>query len=79
MKLGSNPPEAALEIVARDGPERVELAAARDPLDRLASATDGQVFADFEVNALPALLSATSKQQRTARPRARSLPTIGTS
>jgi hypothetical protein len=62
LQLGSNPPEAALEIVPRDGPERVELAAARDPLDRLAAATGGKVFADYEVDTLPAALGATSKQ-----------------
>ncbi|HEX8203412.1 MAG TPA: hypothetical protein VF590_23250, partial [Isosphaeraceae bacterium] len=50
------PPEAPLEVTPRDTPERIELAARRDPLDRLASATGGRVFADFEANALPPLL-----------------------
>lgn len=49
-------PEATLEVVPRDGPERVELAAARDPLDRLASATGGQVFTDDRADTLPPLL-----------------------
>jgi len=62
--LGLNPspptpaPEATLEVVARDTPERVELSASRDPLDRLASATGGKVFADFEADALPGALRA---------------------
>lgn len=51
-------PEAALEVVARDTSERVELAAARDPLDRLAAATGGRVLADHEADQLPALLRA---------------------
>jgi len=59
---GSGPiPEAPLEVAARDTPERVELAAARDPLDRLAAATGGKVFADFQAAGLPALLKARSK------------------
>lgn len=51
-------PEASLEVAERDGPERVELAATRDPLDRLAGATGGRVFADHEADALPDLLRA---------------------
>src|SRR5262249_32834799 len=39
-------PSAALEVTARETPERVELAARRDTLDRLASATGGKVLAD---------------------------------
>jgi hypothetical protein len=52
----TTPPEAPLEVALRDTPERIELAARRDPLDRLASATGGRVFADFEANGLPPLL-----------------------
>ena len=55
-------PFAALEIVARDGSERVELSAARDPLDRLATATSGKVLPDYEADALPPLLHARVKQ-----------------
>ena len=56
------PPRRALEVVARDSPERVELAAARDPLDRLAAATGGEVLADFEADTLPALLRARTRE-----------------
>lgn len=60
--LGAGPiPEAPLEVIARDTPERVELAAARDPLDRLAAATGGKVFADHEAAGLPALLKSRTK------------------
>ena len=48
-------------MIARDTPERVELAAARDPLERLAAATGGKVFADFEAAQLPALLKARTR------------------
>jgi hypothetical protein len=53
---GATTPEASLEVAPRDTPERIELAARRDPLDRLASATGGRVFADYEADALPPLL-----------------------
>jgi hypothetical protein len=56
LRLGPNPPEAPLEIVPRDTSERVELAAAHEPLDRLAAVTGGAVVADFEADRLPALL-----------------------
>jgi hypothetical protein len=49
-------PEAVLHVVARETSERVELAAARDPLEQLAAATGGRIFADFEVDGLPPLL-----------------------
>ncbi len=63
LHLAMNPvPEATLEIVARDGSERVELAAARDPLDRLATATGGKVFADFEADQVPPMLGARTRQ-----------------
>ena len=68
-------PEAALEVVARDTSERVELAAARDPLDRLAAATGGRVFADFEADELPALLHARTR----TRPSGPRRPRSGTS
>ncbi len=65
---GAGPiPEASLEVVDRDTPERVELAAARDPLDRLAAATGGKVFLDFEAARLPPLLQSRSRPvERTA-------------
>jgi hypothetical protein len=50
--------QAPLEVAPRDGPECVELAAARDPLDQLANATGGRVFADFEADALPGVVRA---------------------
>ena len=48
--------EAALEISERQTSELVELGAARDPLDRLAGATGGRVFAVSEADELPGLL-----------------------
>jgi hypothetical protein len=53
---GKPEPEAVLHVMARESSERVELAAARDPLDRLAAATGGRVFADFETDLLPSLI-----------------------
>jgi hypothetical protein len=58
LALEPTPPEAALEVAPRDGPERVELAAAREPLECLAAATGGRVFSDFEADQLPPLLRA---------------------
>lgn len=58
----ATPPEATVEVVARDTPERVELAATRDPLDRLAAATGGKVLADYEADQIPALLKARKKE-----------------
>jgi hypothetical protein len=59
---GSDPsqpvPEATLHITARETSEQVELAATRDPLDRLAAATGGRVIADFEADLLPPMLHA---------------------
>lgn len=54
------PSEAAapLDVLPRDTPERVELAASRDPLDRLAATTGGRVFTIEDVAALPPLLKA---------------------
>ena len=51
-------PEATLDVIARDTSERIELAASRDALDRLASATGGKVVHDYEAESLPALLRA---------------------
>jgi hypothetical protein len=59
---GGRRPEAALEVTARDTGERVELAAARDPLDRLAAATGGRVLRDDEAGTLPSLLRARTKR-----------------
>ena len=58
---GQPVPEAALHVTARDTSERVELAATRDPLDRLAAATGGRVFADFEADGLPPVLHARTR------------------
>lgn len=49
-------PEANLEVVPRETSERIELAAARDPLDRLAATTGGRVVLDTEIATLPDLL-----------------------
>ncbi len=49
-------PEATLEVAPRMTSERVELSAARDPLERLASATGGKVFTPLDADALPPLL-----------------------
>lgn len=56
-------PEATLEIAPRDGSERVELAAARDPLERLATATGGKALYDYEADELPGLLRALKKER----------------
>ena len=53
---GGPAPEAALEVVPRVTSELVELAAARDPLDRLAAAVGGRVFTAAEADLLPPLL-----------------------
>jgi hypothetical protein len=62
LKAEGAPPEAVLEVVPRETSERIELAASRDALDRLASATGGRVFADIEANELPKLLTARTRQ-----------------
>lgn len=68
-QLGADAPSdifASLEILSRDTPERVELAADRDSLDRLAATTGGKVFTVAEVGLLPALLkSRTIERTRT--------------
>lgn len=56
LKSEGSAPEATLEVVPRLTPERVELSAARDPLERLASATAGKVFTPLDADALPPLL-----------------------
>ena len=59
---GAGPiPEAPLEVVARDTSEKVELAASREPLERLAVATGGKVFLDSDAAALPAYLKAKTR------------------
>ena len=55
-------PQAPLDVALRETSERIELAAARDPLDHLAAATGGRVFADHEADELPPLLHALTKQ-----------------
>ena len=45
--------EAPLTVAPRETSERVELAAIRDPLDRLASATSGKVFTVEDAAGLP--------------------------
>jgi hypothetical protein len=54
-------PEAPLEVAQRDTSEKVELAAAREPLERLAAATGGKVFNDAEAAQLPPYLKAQTK------------------
>lgn len=54
-------PEARLDVVERETSELVELAAARDPLDRLAAATGGRVLADHEAGQLAPLLHARTR------------------
>ena len=54
-------PESRIDIVGRQTSEIVELAANRDPLDRLASATGGRVLIDYEASQLGPLLRARAK------------------
>jgi hypothetical protein len=54
-------PEARLDVMMRQTSENIELTAARDPLDRLAGATGGRVFADYEAGKLAPLLRARTK------------------
>jgi len=55
-------PEATFDVLARDTSERVELAAAREPLDQLAGATGGRVLFDYEAGELAPLLHARTTQ-----------------
>ena len=55
-------PEAVFDVVSRDSSETVELAAARDQVEQLASATGGRVLADHEADELPPLLRARTRQ-----------------
>ncbi len=67
-QLGEEAPKdgAPLEVLARSTSERTELAANRDPLDRLAATTGGKVFADVDADGLSALLKArTLDRERT--------------
>ncbi|HEY2158831.1 MAG TPA: hypothetical protein VGH33_24580, partial [Isosphaeraceae bacterium] len=57
--------EASLTVAPRETSERVELAADRDALDRLASATGGKVFTPESAGEIPALLK--SKVKTTTR------------
>ena len=54
-------PEAHFDAVVRETSELIELAAARDPLDRLAAATGGRVLADHEAGQLAPMLRARTK------------------
>ena len=74
-QLGTDAPTeifASLEVVSRDTPERIELAANRDSLDRLAATTGGKVFTVAEVDLLPALL-----KERTSSARGPRRPPLG--
>ncbi len=55
-------PEAPIEVIARETSELIELAAAREPLEQLATPTGGRVLADFEAADLAPLLRARTKQ-----------------
>jgi hypothetical protein len=55
-------PEAAIEVSVGETSERVELAAARDQVEQLATATGGRVLADHEAGELAPLLRARTKQ-----------------
>lgn len=61
IELEGKPIEAPLEVIEQETSERVELAASRDGLDRLASATGGHVFADYEAGKLSDLLKSRIK------------------
>ncbi len=54
-------PEAQFDVVARQTSELIELAATRDPLDRMAAATGGRVLADHEAGQLAKVLRARTK------------------
>jgi hypothetical protein len=58
----SKVPEAAIEVASRESSERVELAASRDQVEQLASATKGRVLADFEAGLLASLLRTQTKR-----------------
>ena len=62
LKAEGAAPEALLEVAQRETSERVELAASRDGLDRLASATGGRVFTDDGADALPPLLRGRTRE-----------------
>ena len=54
-------PEATLDVIPRETSELVELAGSREPLERLAAATGGQVLADYQIGRLPSLLHARTR------------------
>jgi hypothetical protein len=58
LKAEGPPPEAGLEVRPRETAERIDLAAAREPLEALAAATGGRVLEDAGIAALPGLLDA---------------------
>ncbi len=60
-RAGQPIPEARLDVVVRDTSELIELAAARDPLERLATATGGRVLADHEADQLAPLIHSRTK------------------
>ena len=60
---GAAPLEASLTVTNRETPERVELSAAREPLERLAAATGGKVFDESTVKDLPKLLKSRVKTE----------------
>jgi hypothetical protein len=58
----ASPLRAGLRVVASDTPEHVELAARRDLVEQLATATGGRVLGDFEIEQLPSLLRSRTLQ-----------------
>ena len=60
-EAGTDVPEAPLEVSPREGSETIELAADPDALNRLAQATGGKVFHDFEADQLPDVLKAQTR------------------
>jgi hypothetical protein len=57
LRAEGPPLEAPLEVTTRPTSERIELAAARDPLERLAAATGGAVLTPDRVDEIPDLLA----------------------
>ncbi len=59
---------APLEVASEETPERVELAASRDALDRLAAPNKGRVLRDYETSELSDLLTAQVKPRTRIEP-----------
>ncbi len=59
---------APLEVASEETPERVELAASRDALERLAAPNKGQVIPDYDTSALAGLLTAQVKPRTRVEP-----------